>query len=152
MRSMSTPSQNPATDSAARVPEDAAGRQRVDDCLSRLGVSDVVRSMPKDDDELNTSLCQGRFRRVVFADLDAVLSMLWKGHGNLDRWLAAGVRIELADPPKDCEREWLTPLVLTAESLSRWKKREYRRKTLAAALLSFLALLAAALLLLFSAR
>jgi hypothetical protein len=149
---MQSPAEKPDPDCAVRLAVDTAGRDALRTYLDRQGLSQVVEYMPKDDDELNASLCEGRFRRIVFADLDAVLSMLWKNHGDLDRWLIAGVRIELAEPPEECAGAWLPALIRMHRSLTDWRRSERRRKTLSGLVLSFLALLAAALLLLAAAK
>jgi len=131
---------------------DPAGRRRLTEYLARQQPADRAEFAPKDDDELNAALITGRFRRVVFADVDAVLSMLWKGHADLDRWIASGVRIELAQSLPGCEEHWLPCLHRVSGNLAHWRRIERRRKTLAAALLSLLALLSAAAVLFVAAR
>ena len=82
----------------------------------------------------------------MFADLDALLEMLWKNHADIGRWAAAGVRVELAEPRTE---DLLSdhPLVKTAyTSLARWRARERRRKVIAGLIFSALALLALAIL------
>jgi hypothetical protein len=107
----------------------------------------VVDFAAKDDDALNAELCAGEFTGVVFANLDALLTTIWKGQGQPDRWTAAGVRIELAEPPRENER-WQSFLPEMYRSLAQWRRRQTRRKIVAASLLSLLALLALAILLL----
>ncbi len=78
----------------------------------------VVYFAPKDADALDDDLCAGRFQRVVFARLDALLTAIWTGHAHLDRWIAAGVQIELADPPSEAIPSWLEFVTATYASLA----------------------------------
>lgn len=106
--------------------------------------ADVVTFAPKDDDDLDAELCAGRFGRVVFAGLDALLTAVWKHHAQIDRWTAAGVRIDLAVPPAEDPADWRSFLTCTYASLSRHRRQQRRRQIIAAAILSALALLAIA--------
>jgi hypothetical protein len=106
----------------------------------------VVHFAPKDADALDDDLCAGRFQRVVFVRLDALLSAIWTGHAHLDRWIAAGVQIELADPPSDAEPSWLEFIKAMYDSLARWRQKQRRRQIFAAIILSCLALAALAVL------
>ncbi len=108
--------------------------------------SGVVYFAPKDDDALDDDLCAGRFQRVVFARLDALLSAIWTGHAHFDQWIAAGVQIELADPPSDANPSWLEFVTATYDSLARWRQKQRRRQITAAIILSCLALAALAVL------
>jgi hypothetical protein len=101
------------------------------------------------DDGLDGEVCSGRFERVVFADLDALLTAIWDDHVHIDRWLAAGVRLELAEPPADVDgAAWRTLVVQVCASLSRWRIRQRRRRIIAATILSIVTLAALAALLL----
>ncbi len=123
--------------------------------LDRQDCSEAVEFAPKDDDELDAALCAGGFDRVVFADLDALLTMVWKGHGQVDRWNAVGVRIELATPPTppaspapttDAHDDCARFVGVMYDSLARWRKQRRRGQVIAAVVLSALALLALTLL------
>jgi hypothetical protein len=106
----------------------------------------VVYFAPKDADALDDDLCAGRFQRVVFARLDALLTAIWTGHAHLDQWIAAGVQIELADPPSDANPAWLEFVTTACDSLTRWRQKQRRRQIIAAIILSSLALAALAVL------
>ncbi len=108
--------------------------------------TEVVHFAPKDADALDDDLCAGRFPRVVFARLDALLTAIWTGHAHLDQWIAAGVQIELADPPSDANPPWLEFVTTTYDSLARWRRKQRRREIIAAIILSILALAALAVL------
>lgn len=116
--------------------------KELDDYLRRVAPPSVERFLPKDDDELNDALCVGRFDRVVFADLADLMEAVWKGEAQLERWAAAGVRIEVACPPTQEPDAWRNVIDATYDSLCRWRKRERRRQSIAAAILSAIALIA----------
>lgn len=142
----------PTVDCAVRKALDAEGRRALAAHLGQPAPSGITEFAAKDDDELNAALISSRFRRVVFADLEALLTMLWKDHADLARWLAAGVQVELAKRPDDCEEQWLPALVRASESLKVWRRSERKRKIVAGAILSLFALLAAGVVLLVAAR
>ncbi len=142
----------PAADCAVRKATDADGRRALAAHLKQQAPSGITEFAAKDDDELNAALISGRFRRVVFADLESLLAMLWKDHADLARWLASGVRVEVVKRPEACGEQWLPALVRTSESLKAWRRSERRRKIVAGAILSLFALLAAGVVLLVAAR
>jgi len=107
----------------------------------------VVEFAPKDDDDLDVELTSGRFDRVIFASLDALLTTIWKGHAHIDRWVAAGVRIELATPQKDDGADRQVFIMGMYDSLARWRREQRKRQIVAAVILSGLALIAMAALL-----
>ena len=123
------------------------GSQALTDYLQREGLSDAVRFAPQDDDELDVELSAGRFGRVVFADLDSLLTAVWNNHANLDRWAAAGVRIDLAVSPTGNDSDWRTIVMGAYDSLARHRRRRRRAQVIAAVILSVLAILAVAALL-----
>jgi hypothetical protein len=131
---------------AARCPTDPDRRGRLDAFLDGLGVTQIERFQPKDDDELNGALCEGRYDHVVFADLDGLFEAVWKGQASLERWRDAGVKIEVACPPTPDEAAWRAVVEATYESLFRWRQSERRRQTVAACVLTALALAALAVL------
>ena len=114
--------------------------------LAQRDVPLVVEFAPKDDDTLNAELCAGRYERVVFAGLDALLTTVWKEHAQVDRWMAAGVRIELAAPPNDDHSDWQSYVTSMCDSLARWRRQQRRRQVITAVVLSALALIAMAVL------
>jgi hypothetical protein len=134
---------------AVRAASDAHERQALAACAARVGHSAATEFAPRDDEELDEALCAGRFRQVIFADLDALLTMVWKSQARVERWIDAGVRIELAQPPDAAaEGAWLPVVLATCQSLGRWRRAQRLRKLVAAVVLSVLALAAAAVLLL----
>lgn len=132
---------------AVRLAGDGESNRALADRLLRQGLSGAVRFASKDDDELDAQLCAGRFDRVVFPDLDALLEAVWNHHAHLDRWAAAGVRIDLAVPPGGEASDWRALIGSVYESLARHRRRLRRRQIAAALVLSVLALLAVAVLL-----
>ncbi|MBN2563859.1 MAG: hypothetical protein JXQ75_23335 [Phycisphaerae bacterium] len=115
--------------------------------LDEQHLSNVAEFAPKDDEDLDAELCAGRFDRVVFAGLDALLTAVWKGHARIDRWAAAGVRIELATQENEECSDWQSFVTKMYDSLARWRKAHRKRQIVAATLLSTLALIALAVLL-----
>ena len=135
---------------AVRTAADKREREAIDGWLAGHAGVEIVEFAPKDDDDLDDALCGGRFDRVLFADLEALLATIWKGHARVDIWDAAGVRIELAQAPsasdgagdgKD-DPSWRVFVSRTYASLTLWRRRQRRRQITAAAILSALALAA----------
>jgi hypothetical protein len=131
---------------AARVSHDASQSAALDAYLARTGSAGAERFLPKDDDDLNHALCERRFDRVVFADLDALLEAIWKGEAELDRWNEAGIQIDLVCPPTRDEDAWRPFASITYDSLVRWRKAQRRRQIVAGTILSAIALAAMAVL------
>ncbi len=102
------------------------------------------RFLPKDDDELNAALCAGKYERAVFGDLDALMSAVWKGQAEWDRWKAAGVQIELIQPPVEAPTAWPAVVEAVYRSLAGWRARQRRRQIIAGFILSVLAIAAVA--------
>jgi hypothetical protein len=131
-----------------RATNDAREEHALAAYVARIERPIMVDRSAKDDD-LDGEVCSGRFERVVFADLDALLTAVWDDHVHIDRWLAAGVRLELASPPADVNgAAWRTLVVQVCTSLSRWRLRQRRRRIIAATILSIVTLAALAALLL----
>jgi hypothetical protein len=108
----------------------------------------IVERSAKDDD-LDGEVCSGRFERVVFADLDALLTAMWDGHVHVQQWCDAGARLELISPPASTDHDFWHAIVAQASaSLARWRKEQRRRRIIAGTILSILALAALAALLL----
>jgi hypothetical protein len=116
--------------------------------LEREKPAAVVEFAPRNDEDLDAELSAGRIPCVVFADLNALLTMVWKSQAHVDRWIVAGVRIEFAQPPQDGNRPQLPSLLAAVcDSHSRWRGAQRVRSIVAGVFLSVLALAAAALLL-----
>lgn len=135
---------------AVRTGSGPSEARALDEILHRHAAWQVVRFAAKDEDELNAELCAGRFEIVVFATLDALLNAIWKGDADIAGWRAAGVRIELATPAPG-GGDWLAFVAATHRSLEIWRARQRRNQVIAASLLSVLALVAAAAILLWAA-
>jgi hypothetical protein len=128
---------------ALREPETPEQRRIVDEYVARHQQPQLVRFAPYNDDRLDAQARAGRFERVVFANLDALLTPVWKGYLHLDAWLEENVTIDLIDSPlpPDQLRELLAQL---AASHKRFQREHRRRQTIAAAILSVMALIAMA--------
>ncbi len=129
---------------AIRRAETDAGRRAVAACLARHGLAEVTEFAPRNDDELNQALRAGRFDVVVFHDLDAALTMLWKEKAAFEQWQAAGVRVLLAEDPGGHGADLLAFLAAVGASHVRWRLRQARREIVAGVVLSAAALLALA--------
>jgi hypothetical protein len=138
--------QAPHRGCAVRLATNDEEQRALDDYLDRHGPAHVVEFAAKDDDDLDAELCAGRFDRVVFADLNALLSAIWKDHAHVDRWVDAGVSIELATPPPGDSSAWQAGVLHMFASLTRWRRQQRRRQIIAAVILSALALVALAVL------
>jgi hypothetical protein len=115
---------------------------------ARMEPRTFVRFEPRNDEDLDADLCAGRYSGVLFADLNALLTMVWQSHAQVERWIDAGVRIELAKPPGGGSNgSWPPVVVAVCDSLIRWRRTQRTRKLIAAVLFSALALVAAAVLL-----
>lgn len=121
-------------------------QRAMDAYLATHPPGELTYFLPKDDDELNNALSEGRFQRVIFADWDALMEPIWKGEAKIDAWRRAGVRIDLVTPPIDDPAAWRGLLDRTYESLTAWRRQQARRQTIAAVILSTLALAALAIL------
>lgn len=111
-----------------------------------LGAGEVTWYAAKDDDALNTALCDGRYSVAVFADLDSLLQSVFQEHAEPLRWKAAGVRIELADPPMGEEAAWRAMLDDVCASHARWRGAQRRMRIICGVILSVLVLAAMAVL------
>lgn len=135
-----------ATRIAVRSGHDRDSTAALDAYLSAQGLASARRFEPKDDDDLNDALCAGQFDQVIFANLDALFQTVWTGHGELDRWESAGVRIELASPPNGEADTWRSTADATYQSHARWRRHRRRGQIIAACILSALAIVAVAVL------
>ncbi len=131
---------------AVRQADSEAARAALGRYLEQRGLRELPQFAPEDDDELDAAVRDGRYDRVVFADLDALLTAMFKGDIRLGRWMELGVRIELAEDPEDAN--WSAFVRQAQASLARWRRGQRRRQIVACAILSAIALLAIASLLL----
>lgn len=130
---------------AARRASDSSERDALAHYLSAHPGAEPAWFEVKDDDELNGALSAGRYTTVLFADLDALWEMIWKHHADLDRWDAAGVTIELARSP--ITPDWRALVREAHASLQRHRVNQSRRQTIAATILSLVAVATLAVLL-----
>ncbi len=132
---------------AVRSGETEAERRAIDAHLAERGLSDATRFLPKDDDDLADALREKQFDCVVFADFEALLSMIWKGEAEMGRWHTLGVRVELATALEGDGGDWPALARQMSASLDRWRARQHKRQVIAALILSVIALIAVAALL-----
>jgi hypothetical protein len=126
---------------ALREPETSAQKRLVADHLARHTGRELVRFPGYHDDRLDAQVREGRFQGVIFADLDAVLTPIWKGALQLGAWLDAGVEIEIADRPSGGEQ--LRALLRQVdESYAGFQRRHRQRQIIAGVVLSALVLAA----------
>lgn len=128
---------------ALREPETKSQRAAVEVYLSGETAPQVARFAPYHDDRLNAQVLDGRFNRVIFADLDALLTGVWKGYLHLDEWLKAGVQLEILDSPVPPD-QLRKVLAGTYQSYVRYQQMHRRRRTFAAIVLGLLTLAAMA--------
>ncbi|HKQ47707.1 MAG TPA: hypothetical protein VJZ71_06545 [Phycisphaerae bacterium] len=128
---------------AIRLPAQESEHQAIAVFVGPVAWETATRFLPKDDDELNAWLCAGRFVRVVFADLNSLLEMIWKEQADLEKWRSAGVEIELAAPPEG-GMQWRPLAANIYKSYSEWRSLQRKRQIVAAIVLSAAALLAMA--------
>lgn len=131
---------------AVRLPAGSVEERRMEASLGHETWAAATKFLPKDDDELNAALCAGRFQRVVFADLNSLLEMMWKDELEPEKWTLAGVHVDLVSPPPGTEESWHETVREAHRSLSRWRAQQHKRQIVAAVLLSALALAAMAVL------
>lgn len=135
---------------AVRLPDSPVQPSALRRFVSEVGLTDTVEFLPKDDDELNQLACSGRFHTIVFASLSDLLTAIWKGDADWSAWRRADIRIELAEVPEPAGADWRRFVNEMYASFETWRKADRHRTIIAAAILSLLALLAAACLLWFS--
>lgn len=134
---------------AACLPDSEADRRDLEQYLNDNGLTDAVRFLPKDQDDLDVQICARDFDRVVFLDLPDLLNMIWEHEPKIDQWVESGVRIELVRPEIGQPTDYLALVHTVHKSLGGWRSRHRRRQIIAAALLSLIALAAIAVLLWF---
>ena len=130
---------------AVRLPVGKADLISLDRYLEHLGLSDAARFLPKDDDDLDTAICAGRFDRVVFSSLDDLLTTIWNGDARIDQWREMGIKVDIAagDAANGTGFEHICEMYA---SLEQWRARRRRRQIIASVILSTVALLAMAVL------
>ncbi len=132
--------------SAVRRATDPREAEILSRYLAQHGVANATEFSELDDDQLDEALCAGDFQRAIFFNLDALLTGVWKGHGRIDRWRAAGVEIEFAEPPGIDASATPGILLEMVASLTHWRQRQRRRQIIAAVVLSAVALVCLAVL------
>lgn len=99
----------------------------------------------KDADELDREICDGRFDRVVFDTFDDLLETIWNEDADFARWTALGVQIEILKNG-DASPERLELLREIHANHVKWRTKRKRRRLVAATILSFIGLIAMAIL------
>jgi hypothetical protein len=134
-----TPARSQQRPIALRDPQDDEQRRWIATFESRAETAEIVRFAAYHDDRLDAQVREGRFGRVVFANVDAFMTPVWKGYFNLDEWARTGVQVELLDAPSIDPLPMLLP---TYRSWSAWHRTHRRRQALAASILGALTLAA----------
>lgn len=110
------------------------------DYLQAAGLSEARWYAPRDVDELDAAVRAGAVRQVVFPALADLLEPIWNREIDFEAWLAAGTAIRFAHPPANDPAAYAGAL---HASWQRWERARRRRQTVAAVVLSLLALAAA---------
>jgi hypothetical protein len=131
---------NPAGRCAVRAATSSAGQAAIDRHLAAHPELSGETFQIKDDDERDAALVAGRFSHALFADLDALLDTIWSHHADLHGWQAAGVTIVLAIEP--AAADWRDLVRAAHDSFKRHRARQSRRQTIAATILSLVAVAA----------
>ena len=105
--------------------------------LQSPNIADAAWFGPRDLDDLDRAVRDGRVRRVIFPRLADMLEGLWNEEIDAAAWLAAGVQIDLADCPAGA----CPPTLL--KSWQRWRTARRGRRAIAGLVLSVIALAAA---------
>lgn len=93
----------------------------------------------RDLNDVQREIESAAIRSVIFASVEDAVEGSWDEQIRLDAWVAAGVTIEVADPPlRDA-----AALVRITSHWQRWNARRKRRQAAAGALLSVIAIGAA---------
>ncbi|MFN0138432.1 MAG: hypothetical protein ACKVS9_20195 [Phycisphaerae bacterium] len=93
----------------------------------------------RDLNDVQREIDSAAIRRVVFARVEDAVEGSWDEQIRLDAWVAAGVTIEIADPPlRDA-----AALVRIMRHWQLWNARRKRRQAIAGAVLSVIAIGAA---------
>jgi hypothetical protein len=116
--------------------------------LQDRGLSDAQWYAPRDLNDVDRAVREGRVRCVVFPGLSDVLEGLWNEEIAADAWLAIGVRIEVAAAPAS---DAVAGLPEVFAIWQRWRRARRRRQAVAGVVLS-LVVLAAAFVLVWWAR
>ena len=108
-----------------------------------LDAHDVVAEHwfdPLDLDDLDQAVREGRFQRVVFKDLAALLDGIWDGEITFENWLRAGVRLEFVESPDGASESTINAVFA---SWQRWNRRHRRRQVVAGVVISAIVLVTA---------
>ena len=109
--------------------------------LQAEGLADARWFTPNDVDDVDEAVRDGRVDRVVFSDLADLLDAIWDEEIQFDRWQSAGVAVSFVTPPVPD-----TTASAVYESWRAWQRRHKRRRAIAGAVLTVVALAAACLL------
>lgn len=129
---------------AVCLPSSEVDRRDLEQYLKENNLTDAVRFLAKDREDLDAQVSARDFDRVVFLDFQNLLTMMWDHEPKIDAWNTSGVTIELVRPESNDSADWLTLAHTVHKSLSGWRRRHRRRRIIAAALLSLIALAAIA--------
>lgn len=109
--------------------------------LQAEGLTDARWFATHDADDVDEAVRDGQVDRVVFTDLAALLDAIWDEEIQFDRWQSAGVVVSFVTPP-----EPETTASAVYESWRVWHRRQRRRRAIAGAVLTAVALAAGFLL------
>lgn len=123
--------------SAVVCAKDGPHAAAMSDFLRSHDMTKVEWFAPRDVDEVDQAVCAGRVRQVVFPNMSGLFDAIWDEDIRFDRWLSAGVDVLFVDlPPANAT----ATAVFT--SWRTWSQRYRRRRTIAGAVLSIIALVA----------
>ena len=108
--------------------------------LQTQDVAEADWYAPRDVDDADKAVCEGRVGRVVFPNWPGFLDALWDEKIAFEHWLAAGVRVEFVTSPSPDTNTHLTDIF---QSWQRWRQVRRRRQVAAGLLLSVVAVAAA---------
>jgi hypothetical protein len=111
------------------------------------GWVDVRWHSPRDVSDLEQAIRLGGVHRLLFYNVNVLLTDLWSEELPLDRWLDAGVVIEFVEAPPSSDAPTAPMLRDLARHYHEWNRIRRRRQVVAGAMLSALVLIAAFLLL-----
>lgn len=144
-------SASPATRVAALLPTGDSSRDAFRNHVRRQFSPEAHFFHPKDQDELNDSLRNGRFDRVIFGSQEDLLNMIWNGHGDVGAWGERGVELVVSRsdastaeslPQTEVGEGDAVRLIDMAKCFERWSAAQRRRQVIAATILSLIAIAA----------
>jgi hypothetical protein len=132
---------------AVRKASGSTHDQALRDYLARQSIVAVSVFSPHDDDELDEKARAGHFDRVIFVDVESLLDCAWKGYIPYRQWRKAGATVDLVMSPAEASHDpsgWIESICTGVEIV---RRRDRRRQTVGAVVLSIVALVAMAALL-----